>query len=242
MARNRTRIGSLRASFPPSHMPGLTKAWTYGLMMTLLALMISSRGKGRCPIFGVPRGRREVLVTSVGDATPDHVAVLPGNTALLLVLSAAIGGFVLLMLAGPYWLAALALLPVAALILLWVRAMVPASDMHPIEVAPGVSLPVHNEASTSLAQTGLGAFLVANGTLFASLLFGLAFLSVVTSGAPPPASAKEVTWAFPGLGGQCLALVLAILVLRRSTAAAVSAGALIEPRSPRRRVAFGLIR
>ena len=136
MARNRARIGSLRASFPPSHMPGLTKAWTYGLMMTLLALMISSRGKGRCPIFGVPRGRREVLVTSVGDATPDHVAVLPGNTALLLVLSAAIGGFVLLMLAGPYWLAALALLPVAALILLWVRAMVPASDMHPIAVAP----------------------------------------------------------------------------------------------------------
>lgn len=189
-------------------------------------ILALARGEGVLP--GAPRGRREVLVTSVPDATPDHVAVLPGNTALPLVLSAAIGVFVLLMLASLYWLAVLALLPVAALIWLWVRAMVPVSGMHPIEVAPGVFLPVHHAARTSLAQTGLGAFLVANGTLFASLLFGLAFLSVVTPGAPPPASAIDVAWVIPGLAGLCLALVLATLVLRRSTAAAVSAGAILN--------------
>ncbi len=150
-----------------------------------------ARGEGALP--GAPRGRREFLVTRAINAEPDHVAILPGNTALPLVLSASIGVFVLLMLASLYLLAAFALLPVAALIWVWVRAMAPSGDLRPIEIAPGTSLPVHHHARQSLAQSGLNALLVADGTLFASLIFGLAFLSVVTQGpAAPPAGAHTM--------------------------------------------------
>ncbi len=205
------------ASLPTKRHLGLSAADT---------VLLLARGEGVLP--GAPRGRRELLVTSVKDAWPDHVAILPGNTALPLLFSSLIGVFVLLMLASVYWVAALMILPIAAMIWVWVRTMVPAGDMAAVQVAPDMSLPVHAKATTSLAQSGLGAFLVANGTLFASLLFGLAFLSVVTPGPPAPASGFEVTTLLPALSGVCLALILATLALSRSTFSAASVGAVLN--------------
>ncbi|MFN4102597.1 MAG: cbb3-type cytochrome c oxidase subunit I, partial [Pararhodobacter sp.] len=71
---------------------GMARLGAAGAMVPL------ARGEGYLP--GAPRGRREVLVGSVGTSRPDHVAILPGNTALPLWLSLSICGFVLLMLAG----------------------------------------------------------------------------------------------------------------------------------------------
>ncbi|MCC5956746.1 MAG: cytochrome c oxidase subunit I [Natronohydrobacter sp.] len=166
-----------------------------------------ARGEG--VLAGAPRGQREFLVTSVGDATPDHVAILPGNTALPLALSSAIGAFVLLMLASLYALAGLALLPVAALIWVWARGMAPQDSLHPVEVAPNFRLPVHHHAMTSLGQSGLFALLIANGTLYASLLFGLAFLSVVTPGPEVPAATVGGVPVVSALGVLAASLVAA---------------------------------
>lgn len=110
-----------------------------------------ARGEGALP--GAPRGRREVLFTSVGNPTPDHVVIRPGNTALSLGFSATIGVFMLPMLVSLYWV--------------WVCAKVIAGILQPVDIAPGQSLPVQHGANSSVAQTQLGAFLVANGTLFA---------------------------------------------------------------------------
>ncbi|TVP70942.1 MAG: cytochrome c oxidase subunit I [Rhodobacteraceae bacterium] len=181
-----------------------------------------ARGEGMLP--GAPRGRREILVTSVGDATPDHVAMLPGNTALPLVLSSAICVFVLLMLASLYALAGLALLPVAALIWVWVRGMAPQGAMTPVEAAPGLHLPIHHRATTTLGQSGLMAFLVANGTLFSSLLFGLAFLSVVTPGPAAPPSAVSAAQVLPAFALLAAALVLALGAMGWRRAGAAWAG------------------
>ncbi len=143
-----------------------------------------ARGEGLLP--GAPRGRREVLVTGVGSARPELIAILPGNTALPLGLACAIGAFVLMMLSGLYWLTLPALALVAALIWVWARGMAQGHDAAPVEVAPGLSLPVHIHRHDTLGRTGTVCLLLADGTLFAALLFGVGFLSVVAPGWPPP--------------------------------------------------------
>ncbi|TVQ01817.1 MAG: cytochrome c oxidase subunit I [Roseinatronobacter sp.] len=184
---------------------------------TVLSL---ARGEGALP--GAPRGRRELLVTSVGDAQPHHVALLPGNTALPLGLSASIGVFVVLMLAGQYALAGLALVPVAVLIWVWARGMAPAGDLGRVLVAPDLRLPVHHRVHPSLGRTGLSAFLVANGTLFVSLMFGVAFLSVVTPASVPPVAGAQTLSSALGLGLIAIALALAAGVARTPTRGAVA--------------------
>lgn len=181
-----------------------------------------ARGEGA--LAGAPRERRELLVTSIGTAIPDHVAILPGNTALPLVLSASIGVFVLLMLAGLYSLAAAALAPVAILIWYWARGMTPQGDLQPVLIAPGTILPISHRATQSLGQTGLIAFLLANGTLYASLLFGLAFLSVVTPGTPPPPAGANTSATLVGLAVIAFSGTLAWLVSRKFSQASAFTG------------------
>ncbi|MDQ0302965.1 cytochrome c oxidase subunit I [Ancylobacter polymorphus] len=148
------------------------------------AMLALAKGEGLLP--GAPRGRREILVTSVGTARPEHVAILPVNTGLPLLLALAISAFVLLMLAGLYTLAPLALIPVVTLIWIWARRAMAPLDATPIEVAPGLVLPVQPGDGGTLTRSGLVSLLFANGTFFASLLFGLAFISLVSPGPPRP--------------------------------------------------------
>ena len=173
------------------------------------------RGEGLLP--GAPRGQRELLVTTSGEARPGHVAVLPGNTALPLALSASIVAFVLLMLAGLYVLTPAALAVVAALIWRWHRglAALSAPDGAIVPVAPALDLPVQPGRGRSLTHSGGVALLVADGALFGALIFGVAFLHVVAPGWPPPSAAAE-----PRAAGGLLAVLAAALAV-----AAVSARA-----------------
>ncbi len=165
-----------------------------------------ARGEGLLP--GAPRPRRELLVTTVGDARPDHVALLPGNSALPLAVAAAIGSFVLLMLAGFYALTPLSLVLVAVLVWCWGRGLVRQGDAAPVEVAPGLSLPVQTARRRTLGWSGNLCLLLANGTFFASLIFGVGFLSLVAPGWPaPPARAADA-----GAAGWVVVALLALLV------------------------------
>ncbi len=178
-------------------------------------ITILARGEGLLP--GAPRDRRELLTTSLGTARPDHVALLPGNTALPLGLASAIGGFVLLMLAGLYALTLLPLVLVAMLIWRWGRGMVRPVDDAPIEVAPGLSLPLQGWRRRTLGWTGSVCLLVANGTLFASLVFGIGFLALVASEWPGP-EARVTSAALPWVAIAALMPVLGALAQRRSDA------------------------
>jgi len=82
--------------------------------------------------------------------------------------------------------------------------MVFARDHDPVPVAPGLDLPVQCHKTMTLAHTGAVCLLVANGTLFASLLFGVGFLSVVAPGWPAP---------WPVRGGMPEALLIGAIVL-----------------------------
>ena len=187
-------------------------------------MLALARGQGALP--GAPRARREFLVTTVGTAQPDHVAILPGNTALPLILSASIGVFVLLMLAGLYTLAGVALLPVAILIWVWARGLAPSGGLDNVAIAPDLRLPVHHHARQSLGQSGLVAFLVANGALFAALLFGLAFLSVVAQGPAPPTAMIDTTRALWSMGSLAGALLLGMGAARLQRPAGAAMGLL----------------
>ncbi|WP_420796869.1 cytochrome c oxidase subunit I [Alkalilacustris brevis] len=184
-----------------------------------------ARGEGLLP--GAPRGQREVLVTTVGSARPELVAILPGNTALPLGLAGAIGVFVLMMLSGLYWLTLPALALVAALIWVWARGMAHGRDTAPVEVAPGLSLPVHIHRYDTLGRTGAVCLLLADGTLFASLLFGVGFLSVVAPGWPPPELTGDPELGAGLIAGLVAGLGLAAVAVRLGLRAQGRGGAVL---------------
>ncbi len=176
------------------------------------AILPLARGEGLLP--GAPRGRREFLVTSVAEARPDHVGILPGNTALPLAVSATIGAFVLLMLAGLYALTLLPLAGVAALVWVWGRGMVRPVAKAPVPVAPGWDLPEQGLRRRTLGWSGSVCLLVANGTLFASLVFGVGFLALVAPGWPGPEVLAAGEAALPGVVLAALMPALGALAVR----------------------------
>ncbi|MGZ3216319.1 cytochrome c oxidase subunit I [Paracoccus sp. T5] len=202
------------------------------------AMLPLARGEGLLP--GAPRGWRETLVVEPGSGRPQHVAVLASNTALPVATSAAIGSFFAMMLAGFYWLAPLGILATLVVAWKWGAIMGTDRDHAPVDVAPGLQLPLHWQVRNTLGYTGVVALLVADATLYGSLLFGVGFLTVVAPNWPAPASAIA-TWPMLVMSGGALALMalgaLAAWVAeaRRATGAALwtrigllsSAGALL---------------
>ena len=154
------------------------------------ALLPLARGEGLLP--GAPRGQRELLVVATGSGRPEHVAVLPGNTMLPFATALATGSFFLLMLAGLYWLTPLALLAILWAGWRWGDFMGSTRDHAPVALAPGLSLPLHWQARRTLALDGAVALLVADGAFYVSLLFGVAFLSVIAPMWPAPASGLDM--------------------------------------------------
>lgn len=131
-----------------------------------------------------PRGRRKLLVTGVGHARPDHVAILPGNTALPLTLAAAIEVFVLLVLAQLCALTPIPMAVVAALIRVWGRGMVRGVRSASVAVTPGLALPEQGQRPRTLGWSASVALLVADGALSASLVFGVGLLALVAPDRP----------------------------------------------------------
>ena len=173
-----------------------------------------ARGEGLLP--GAPRGRREILVTSVGAARPEHVAILPFNTGLPLLVALAICAFVLLLLAGLYALAPLALIPVVGLVWMWARRSPVVNTRERVEVAPGLRLPVRPEREPTLTLSGMHCLLFADGVFFASLLFGLAFLSLVSPGPALPAWQPAFPVMAVGVAGMLALLALGNLLTGRA--------------------------
>ncbi|PZO66982.1 MAG: cytochrome c oxidase subunit I [Paracoccus denitrificans] len=161
------------------------------------SLVALSKGEGLLP--GAPRDRREVLVVQTGSGRPEHVATVPGNTILPLQTAAVIGSFFALMLFSLYWLALLPLVVILWMGWRWTDALGTDRDQAAIQIAPGQYLPTHWHARRTLTQDGTAALLLADATLYASLLFGVAFLNVVAPNWPaPPASLGTVAAVLAG--------------------------------------------
>ncbi|WP_062113086.1 cytochrome c oxidase subunit I [Aureimonas sp. AU40] len=141
-------------------------------------------GKG---YLAEPRnGWQETLVVSMNSATPQSIAILPRPTFLPLATAAAIGLFVLSLLFKLYWAAAFLPIAVLALCLAWTPASGARADLGPVPAGRGLGLPVHFEVERPLSWWAMVFLLLANGTIFASLVFGTLFLWLVAPNWPPP--------------------------------------------------------
>ncbi|PJF10001.1 cytochrome c oxidase subunit I [Pseudorhodobacter sp. MZDSW-24AT] len=192
------------------------------------AAVALARGTGWLP--GAPRGWRETLVVNAGSGRPEHVAVLPDNTMLPIATAAVIGSFFMLMLAGLYWLTPLALVAIVLTLWRWGAVMGADTDHAPILVAKGQSLPVHWQVRGTLAYGGAVATLVADSSLYACLLFGVGFLSVVAPAWPAPESGLSGLWSAMLIGVALVALTLGALFARRAEARRGSAIAQTQTR------------
>jgi len=148
-----------------------------------LALKLA-RGEGYLP--DTRHGWRETMAVDSATGTVEHVVVLPGNTRLPIVTAVVTGAFFLSLLFGYYWLALLPMAGVAALAWRWAWVLGSRSDVGMVSIGRGHAAPIHREVRGSPGWWGGTLLLVSDGTLFASLLFGYAFLWVVAPNWPPP--------------------------------------------------------
>lgn len=144
-----------------------------------------ARGEGL--LAEARHGWRETLAVDMTSGTPEHVAILPGNSWLPIATAAMLGGFFLMMLAGLYALAPVFLVGTVWLGWRWAWTNGTRGDVGMVAIGGGQSLPTSFEAPRTTGWWGSVFALAASATLFASLLFGYAFLWTIAPNWPPPA-------------------------------------------------------
>ncbi|MBB3772672.1 cytochrome c oxidase subunit I+III [Angulomicrobium tetraedrale] len=142
-----------------------------------------ARGEG---YLGFTRhGWQETLGVHMTTGAPEQLIVLPRATYLPLWTALATAAAVLSMLAKLYWLTALMAAVTIALFVFAARMAGFDRDYGRMPVGRGVSLPVHTEVVHPPAWWALVFTLVADATLFTSLVFGLLFLWISAPNWPP---------------------------------------------------------
>jgi cytochrome c oxidase subunit I+III len=177
-----------------------------------------ARGEG---YLGFARnGWQETLGVHMTSGAPEQLIVLSRSTYLPLYTALAIAVAVLAMLFHFYLPALAAALVVAGLFVLAGQSAGLSRDYGPLPVGQGVSVPPHTELAGSPPWWALVFTLIADGTLFASLLFGTLYLWISAPNWPPPQTFT------PDLG-LAFATVVALLVAAaaaRGSQRSISAG------------------
>ena len=170
-----------------------------------------ARGEG---FLGFVRnGWRETLGVHMVTGKPDQIILLPGPTFLPLWSALATGVFFVALLMKAYVLALIGAGLSVALLVSWSRGMGLRKDHGPLPVGRGEAVQPHQEASGPPSWWAMIFTLVANGTLFSSLLFGSLYLWIVAPGWPP-GRLLDIGPGLPLAGG--FGFVLAALAARRS--------------------------
>ncbi len=147
-----------------------------------LALSLA-RGEG---YLGVARnGWQETLGVHMTSGAPEQLVVLSRPTFLPLYTALATAAAVLAMLFHLYPLTLAAVLATVGLFVLAGQSAGLARDYGPMPVGHGVSVPPHTEAAGAPPFWALIFTLVADGTLFTSLVFGTLYLWIAAPNWPP---------------------------------------------------------
>jgi len=142
-----------------------------------------ARGEG---FLGFTRnGWMETLGVHMTSGAPDQLIILPRATYQPLWTAIATALAVLAMLFKQYWLAAAMVGVVAALFIYGAQHAGLPRDYGTLPVGRGLSLPPHTEVQGTPPWWSLVFTLVADGTLFASLVFGTFYLWIAAPHWPP---------------------------------------------------------
>ena len=143
-------------------------------------------------------GRRELLGTGLLSAAPEQVIRISHSTGVPLLTALMIGARLACFIAKLYLLAALAVLPLLALVGTWLWTT---GDRHApaqVEVAPGLELPTQASAPNAPGWWALVVSLLIDGSLFASLVFAYFYLWLGAPAWPPPSS-EVGGWLLPAV-------------------------------------------
>jgi len=179
-----------------------------------------ARGEG---YLGFARnGWQETLGIHMTSGTPEQVIVLPRPTYLPFGTALATAAAVLAML-FQFYLLALAMALVTAGLFVWSGQNAGlARDYGPLPVGRGLSLPPHTEVAGAPPWWALIFTLVADATLFTSLLFGTLYLWISAPKWPPAAAPEpDLLLTFAALA----ALAVAAVAARGSLRAGAAGGA-----------------
>ena len=133
--------------------------------------------------LGFPReGRQETLGVDMMTGAPDQVIILPQPTFMPLWTALATGVFFLGLLFKIYWIVPIAAVVVIAMFLVWPRSLGSRRDMGAIDIGRGEAVPADYEVKDNVTYWASIFALAADSTLYASLLFGGLYLTVVAPG------------------------------------------------------------
>lgn len=167
--------------------------------------------------------RMQTLGVDVLTGEPKFVIDLPRPSLLPISAALCFFFFFAAMLAKFY---ALSLLGLAAALLVFLRwcwiAGLP-EDPAPIAVGEGLLLPRHEVAAHAPGWWGLAFTHFANGALFASLIFGYAYIVFISPGPPPPGFAPPTVLASALAAALAVGAASSLMALRTIRAGAMAA-------------------
>jgi cytochrome c oxidase subunit I+III len=163
--------------------------------------------------------QRETLVTGTVHAEPEYVAVLPGNTWTPLVAAVLLSFVFIGILSKLYWLAIGGAVLALGAFIVWAWQNGMRTDPPEMDAGCGHWLPIHYVTPRSPGWWGTLFTLLADATLFSSLIFAYFFLWTVSPQWPPLGYAElPLFWSSIG----AVALVLSSLAIRVGQSANVA--------------------
>ena len=178
-----------------------------------------ARGEG---YLGFTRnGWPEALGVHITSGKPEQLIVLPQPTYLPLVTAIATAAVVLAILFKFYLLAILVTVVIAGLFIYGGQSAGHTRDYGPLPIGRGISVPPHTEVASTPPWMAMVCTLVADGTLFASLVFGTFYL---WQAAPNWPSAVAFNPNRILALGVLAGLVVAAMAARRALRALVTGG------------------
>ncbi len=135
-------------------------------------------------------GRMETIGVDMTTGRLEHVAILPKPSYLPLISALLTAAAVLCMLFKLYWVALFFAILVAVSFVLWSQANPISPHMGQLDVGRGETAPPHTEVDGPAPWWASIFAILANGTLFASLVFGTLYVWLVAPNWPPPEVAE----------------------------------------------------
>jgi cytochrome c oxidase subunit I+III len=172
--------------------------------------------EGRFYLPDAEEGKRETIITSVIDATPQQVMRLPGPSFLPLIAAVTTGGFFVFGTYHLWWLALASLAAAIGVICYWLwtgTAIIPEKEEKSIGL--GKSLPIYVSGSASVGWWAVFITMLASQAAFWCLIFAYFFYWSLRPDFPPAGSeGPGVIW--PALGGGLLLTAWTLTLAARS--------------------------